>query len=121
VLGGSPSAKDLRLLAGSLVAGLMVQPEDETIALREAARTDPSGVVSWLDQVAGDIMEIRRAIAGGDEAGLDELLAEAHRVRADWATLAQIQTAETAGLDEVDDYDATRHLLVGRLLNRRGK
>jgi prephenate dehydrogenase len=119
VLGGSPSAADLKRLAGSLVAGMMLAPEGGAASLREAVRTDSSGLVSWIDQLAADLYEIRQAIADGDDSALDDLLSSAVEVRRDWASLDQIDSAEAAAFDEVDDYGAAEHLLFGRLLRRK--
>ncbi len=118
ILGASPSAADLKMLAGPKVAGL-TKPSEGRSATSAYLQADRSGLLAWIDQLLAQLGELRAAVAAGDAEEIDGLLAEAEEIGSRWADLGNVETAEAAAFDEVYEYDATRHLLLGGFLRRR--
>lgn len=113
VLGGSPSASDLRKLAGPHLPGAIASLEKDRSAVSTTVHSDQSGLVSWLDQLLTSLGKLRDAVAAGDWEQVEGLLADAEEIGAGWKASGADHTVAAGGFDDVDEYGAARHLFFG--------
>jgi len=114
VVAGSPSADDLRRLAGpSLHALAAATPPDAGLA--ETAR---SAALVWLDQLLADLSELRDALADEPPEARSALAERAAAARGRWLAAREDPLARSARA-ALDQRSGIRDVLFGRLGRRR--
>jgi prephenate dehydrogenase len=114
VVDRSPSAHDLRRLAGQSFLDAIYFTDQEARGQRAGALINAGSLVRWIDQVTESLLEIRHALSDGDAERLESLLAAADEARHRWEFPPDEQGADARGFEALDDYSPLRDLLLGR-------
>jgi len=106
----SPAWRESARLAGDRFANATMSIDGDAASHRALCKSNAQNIVRWLDLIQAQLTELRRAIADGNDEGLESAFEAALEARDRWERGEVVPSQETVKYDR-----GFRSLFLGRL------